>query len=98
MSRRQLTALLLISPLLGGAAVAAILNTSCHIHPPAQASDAPVASIGPFTNAEQCEAARARMFGDLGRCHCSRGFFPMRGSDGMRPQPAAGEAPREILP
>lgn len=62
---------------------------SCHIHPPAalterqadasaggQATVAnpPPQTIGPFSERDQCEAARRRLFGELGRCHCVAAF------------------------
>lgn len=51
-------------------------RTSCHIHPPQtdEADEAPTTTLGPFSRPADCEAARARLFGDLGRCHCNSGF------------------------
>jgi hypothetical protein len=75
---------------------AATLGTACQIDPPQAASGDEVpatTTIGPFSDPPDCEAARARLFGDLGRCHCTTGFTPARvprdapNSAGTRPGP-----------
>lgn len=65
------------------------LRVSCHIHPPDVAIASagvpvPAGTIGPFLEQTECEAARARLFGSDGRCHCAPGFD--------RPRPAVPEA------
>jgi hypothetical protein len=97
-SPRPLAVVLLIVLLQGGMAAASALRTACHIHPPTDASGTPGTLIGPFADPAACRAARVRLFGDLGRCHCTRGFSAMRGLGGMGPQPPGGRGPEEVLP
>lgn len=93
--------LLALTLLCGFALPAAALETTCHIHPPAQAEDntAPATLIGPFATETRCEQMRASMFGAGGRCHCVRGFASPRFS---RPFPDSefmpGEAAEQPLP
>lgn len=48
---------------------------SCHIHPPETTGGEPTpATIGPFSDPADCEAARGALFGALGRCHCTGPF------------------------
>ncbi len=56
--------------------LAIALETSCHIHPPAEVvkEGGRVTIIGPFADQSSCEKRRQLLFGNRGRCHCSAGF------------------------
>ena len=74
---------------------------SCHIHPPepSPGAETPATTIGPFSAPADCEAARASLFGELGRCHCTTGFGTGRATRGDRAQgPGSGTAPTAAGP
>jgi hypothetical protein len=83
--------------MLGASGTAAAASPRCHIHPPdPPAGNGPSgpAIIGPFDGRETCEAARSRLFGDLGRCHCTGGFTP----NWLRDAPATDRPPSGMTP
>jgi hypothetical protein len=57
---------------------ATAMETTCHIHPPAQDKDSalPGTTFGPFATESKCETVRQQLFGTDGRCHCAPGFTP----------------------
>jgi hypothetical protein len=67
---------LLVLTLAGLLPSASALELSCHIHPPSadDTGGAVPALIGPFSDEASCQAARQRLFGSAGRCHCVLGF------------------------
>lgn len=83
----------------GGQVCAAGPSTSCHIHPPQRSAgeETPAAIVGPFSLLADCEAARASLFGELGRCHCTTGFSQGWASTGGQ-APASGPDSAPAVP